>query len=42
MPKISLLQDREQNGTVGYESLIKRLKDGKKVCDDFSEFLRLR
>lgn len=30
------------NGTSGYETLITRLKDGKKLCDVFIDFLRAR
>ena len=36
------LQDKDPNGTNGYEVVIKRLKDGKKLCDAFSEFLKQR
>jgi len=34
--------DQDFNGTTGYDTLIYRLKDGKKLCDAFSEFLRNR
>ncbi|XP_065070874.1 proline-serine-threonine phosphatase-interacting protein 1-like isoform X1 [Rhopilema esculentum] len=34
--------DKDPTGTAGYDTIIKRLKDGKKVCDDLVEFLKQR
>eukprot|EP00794_Sanderia_malayensis_P018171 gene18171-19985_t len=35
-------KDKDPVGNSGYETVVKRLKDGKKMCDDFSEFLKQR
>ncbi|XP_065672975.1 proline-serine-threonine phosphatase-interacting protein 2 isoform X3 [Hydra vulgaris] len=34
--------DLDFNGTLGYDTLLLRLKEGKKFCDSFTDFLRNR
>jgi len=37
-----MLQDADFKGTTGFESLVKKLKDGRQMCKDFEDFLRQR
>ena len=36
------VQEIDFTGTQGYEALVKRLKDGKRMTVDFEEFLKQR
>jgi len=37
-----IIQSTEFCNTSGYDTLVKRLKDGKRMCQDFEEYLEKR